>query len=266
MERRLTGLFICFVILFSGIRAVSFAAELRQEAVEYKHDNALLEGYLVYDHSISGRRPGILLVHEWTGLNDYIKMRAEKLARLGYVAFAVDMYGKGIRPKDRQEAAKQAGIYRADRQLMRERVRAGLKQLLKNKLVDEKRVAAIGYCFGGGTVLELARSAEDIAGVVSFHGSLDTLRPEDSKEIKAKILVLHGADDPNISHGELAAFEDEMRQAKADWQVVLYGNAVHSFTNPDAGNDPSSGVAYNARADRRSWQEMLLFFEEIFAR
>ncbi|MGB8658591.1 MAG: dienelactone hydrolase family protein [Candidatus Zixiibacteriota bacterium] len=239
-------------------------AGLHKEVLEYKHGDVVLEGYLVYDDSIKGSRPGILVVHDWMGLGPYAKRRADQLASLGYVAFAIDMYGKGIRPKNSQEAAAQAAIYRQDRQLMRSRAKAGLDVLMKQPLVDGKRVAAIGYCFGGGTALELARSGVDIAGVVSFHGNLDTPHPEDAKNIKAKVLVLHGANDPFVPQKDITAFEDEMRQAGVDWQLVIYGGAVHGFTNPDSGNDPSTGLAYNEKADKRSWEAMRSFFGELF--
>jgi dienelactone hydrolase len=198
------------------------------------------------------------------GPNPYVRKRAEQLARLGYVAFAIDMYGKGVRPKDTNEAAALARIYRADRQLMRARVNAGLEVLKMHRLTDVRRIAAIGYCFGGGTALELARGGAEVAGVVSFHGNLDTPNPADARNIKGKVLVLHGADDPFVSPQQVSAFQEEMRQAKVDWQMIIYGGAVHSFTNPEAGSDPAKGAAYNEKADRRSWEAMKLFFSEIF--
>ena len=218
---------------------------------------------LAWDDAVQGKRPGVLIVHEWTGVGDYVQMRARKLAEMGYVAFAADIYGKGVRPKTPQEAAAQAGNYKKDRKLMRARVLAGLEVLRKNPLCDPKRIAAIGYCFGGTCVLELARSGADIAGVVSFHGGLDTPTPEDAKNIKCKVLVLHGGDDPHVPRKDVEAFEDEMRAGGVDWQLVVYGGAVHSFTNPAAGNDKSKGAAYDARADRRSWEAMKAFFAEI---
>lgn len=252
---------VCSLILFFTTKGFP---QLRTEVIEYKHGQTALEGYLAYDDSFSGTRPGVLVVHEWTGIGAYVKMRTEQLAKLGYVAFAIDMYGKGIRPTNAEEAGKQAGIYRADRQLMRARAEAGLEVLQKHKLVDPQRIAAIGYCFGGGVALELARSGADLKGVVSFHGTLDTPNPGDAKNIKGKVLVLHGADDPFVTAEQVTAFQEEMRKAKVDWQMVIYGGAVHSFTNPESGNDPSKGVAYNAEADRRSWQAMRDFFDEIF--
>jgi dienelactone hydrolase len=223
-----------------------------------------LEGYLAWDDSIQAQRPGILVVHEWTGLGDYVKMRTKKLAEMGYVALAIDIYGKGIRPQTPQEAAAQAGIYKNDRKLMRARASAGLDVLRNNPLCDTRRIAAIGYCFGGTVVLELARSGADIAGVVSFHGGLDTPAPEDAKNFKCKVLVLHGGDDPHVPRKDVDAFENEMRAGGVDWQLVIYGGAVHSFTNPSSGNDKSKGAAYDAKVDHRSWEAMKGFFAEIF--
>ncbi len=237
-------------------------AELKTEVVEYRHGDAVLEGYLAYDDSFQGKRPGILVVHEWKGHNPYVRKRAEQLARLGYVAFALDMYGKGVRAKDAKEAAALAGIYKGDRKLMRARAAAGLDVLRSRPQTDTVRLAAIGYCFGGTTVLELARSGADLVSVVTFHGGLDTPTPEDARNIKGKVLALHGGDDPFVPIPQVEAFQEEMRKAGVDWQFVSYGGAVHSFTNPEAGNDNSKGAAYNERADRRSWAAMLGFFAE----
>ena len=244
--------------------ALTAQAQIHTETIEYKQGDTVLEGYLAYDASIKGKRPGVLIVHQWKGLTDYEKKRAEMLAKLGYNAFALDIYGKGIRPQSNQEAGAQAGKYKSNRDLLRARAQAGLAVLQKHELTDPKRVAAIGYCFGGTTVIELARSGADIAGVVSFHGGLDSPHPEDGRNIKCKVLALHGADDPFVPAKDLAAFEDEMRQAKVDWQLVKYGGAVHSFTERDAGDNPKQGAAYNEKADRRSWEAMKQFFAEIF--
>jgi len=243
---------------------ISVRAEVVTETVAYKHGEAELEGFLAWDNSIDGNRPGVLVVHEWTGINDYTRERCHQLAEMGYVAFAVDMYGKGIRPESAKEASKQAGIYRGDRDLMRRRVSAGLEVLLNNELCDRSQVAAIGYCFGGGTVLELARSGAEIAGVVSFHGNLDTPDPSVAENIACRVLVCHGADDPHVPAEQVDGFFDEMRAAGVDYQFIFYSGAVHSFTNPHAGNDPSKGAAYNAKADRRSWRHMQDFFAELF--
>lgn len=231
--------------------------------VEYKHGDTVLEGYLAYDDASKVVRPGVLVVHEWYGLNDYAMKRADQLAQLGYVAFALDMYGKGVKATTPQEAGALAGKYKGDRPLMRARASAGLDVLKKQTLVDPKRVAAIGYCFGGTTVLELARSGADVVGVVSFHGGLDNPDPQTSANIRARVLVLHGADDPLVPAKDITALQEELRKAGADWQMVYYGGAVHSFTNPQSGSDPSKGVAYNELADHRSWKSMKAFFEEI---
>lgn len=239
-------------------------AAIQFKTVEYFEGNTTLEGLSVYDDALPGKRPGVLVVHQWKGLGDYERKRAEMLAKLGYNVFAVDIYGKGIRPKDTKEAGAQAGRFKNDRKLLRARAQAGLEQLKKSEFTDTNRVAAIGYCFGGTTVLELARSGADIAGVVSFHGGLSTPTPEDARDIKCRVLALHGADDPNVPPKEVEAFEKEMRDAKVDWQLVAYGNAVHAFTDWNAGNDNSKGVAYNEKADKRSWEAMKAFFSEIF--
>jgi dienelactone hydrolase len=253
-----------FLALLGVTMMTSARGEIVTKTVEYKQGDTILEGFIAYDSSIKTARPGVLIVHQWKGLGDYEKMRARMLAEMGYVAFACDIYGKGIRPASMQEAGAQAGKYKNDRALLRKRVQAGLETLLKQEGVDQKRVAAIGYCFGGTTALELGRSGADVKGIVSFHGGLSTPTPEDAKNIKAKILACHGADDPNVPPPEVAAFEKEMRDAKADWQLIAYGNAVHAFTDKSAGNDNSKGVAYNESADRRSWQAMKDFFAEIF--
>lgn len=236
------------------------------QTVDYKQGDTALKGFLAYDDSIKEKRPGVLVVHEWWGLNDYAKKRAEQLAKLGYVAFAVDMYGGGAVATDREKAAEWANSVRGNRPLMRERIRAGLQVLAADKRVDPDRIGAIGFCFGGTTVLELAYSGANIAGVVSFHGGLVPPGPEDMKAIKAAFLVLHGADDPFMTRDQIADFQDGLNKAGVDWQMVYFGGAVHAFSNPAAGDNKSSGVAYNAKAAQRSWEYMQLFFREIFAR
>jgi len=251
------------ISLFAAI-TMSAAAALKKEKIEYKEGDTTLEGVLVYDDASQSKRPGILIAHQWMGLTEYEQMRAEMLARLGYVAFAADVYGKGVHPKNSQEAGAMAGKYKNDRELLRRRIKAGLEQLRKSQFVDGQKIGAIGYCFGGTTVLELARSGADIAGLVSFHGALGTATPEDAKNIKCKVLVCHGADDPFVPAEEVKGFEEEMRKTKVDWELVAYGNAVHSFTEEAAGNDNSKGAAYNEKADRRSWRAMKDFFAEVF--
>jgi dienelactone hydrolase len=251
-------------LLLAAACAFSASAKIVTQSVEYKQGDTTLEGYLAYDDAVAGPRPGVLVVHQWLGLTDYEKHRTEMLAQLGYVAFCADIYGQGVRPKDTKEAGVEATKYKSNRPLLRARVNAGLDELKKNPRVDQARVAAIGYCFGGTTVLELARSGAALNGVVSFHGGLDSPTPADGKNIKCKVLVCHGADDPFESPADLAAFEKELRDANIDWRLIKYGGAVHSFTQPMAGNDNSKGAAYNERADKRSWQDMKSFFAEIF--
>jgi dienelactone hydrolase len=240
-------------------------AKVRSQLVEYKQGDTVLEGYLAFDDAAKGKRPGVLVVHAWMGLDDNARKRADMLAGLGYVAFAADIYGKGVRPKDRDEAGKLAGKYKTDRALLRSRVNAAFAELVKNPKVDSRKTAAIGYCFGGTTVLELARSGTAVSGVASFHGGLDSPTPADGKNIKAKVLVLHGAADVYEKPADLAAFQKELTDAKVDWQLTEYGGAVHCFTDRTAGTDTTTGCAYDAAADARSWAAMRTFFDEIFA-
>jgi len=237
---------------------------VRTETVEYAHGDVVLEGVLAFDDAAAGPRPGVIVVHEWKGLGPYAVRRAEQLAQLGYIALAADMYGKGVRAKDHTEAAALSGIYRNDRTLMRERITAALDTLRRHPLADPHRIAAIGYCFGGTSVLELARSGADVVGVVSFHGALDTPDQADDRNIKGRVLVLTGGADPHVLPEQVAAFEREMKDAGVDYRVVVYEGAVHSFTVPEAGNDPSTGAAYDAEADQRSWEAMREFLQELF--
>jgi dienelactone hydrolase len=255
-----------------GVCALSLAtraeAAVQTRWVEYKEGDTILQGYLAYDDAApqaAAKKPGVLVIHEWTGLGEYVQKRAEQLAALGYVAFAADIYGKGVRPQTPQAAGAEASKYRTNRALLRRRAQAGLKVLQDQQNVDANRIAAIGYCFGGGAALELARSGAPVAGVVSFHGNLDTPNPQDAQNIKGKVLVLHGAIDPAVPPAQVAAFHEEMEKAKVDYQIVAYGGAVHAFTNPAAGNDATKTSAYNEKADRRSWAAMRQFFDEIFA-
>jgi len=244
--------------------SVNAMSQIHTENLEYKDGSLTLEGFIAYDESFKDTRPGIIVVHEWTGINDYIKIRCEQLAKLGYFAFAADIYGKDNRPKSSEEAGKLAGKYKNDRQIMRKRINLALDEIKKQKFVNTDKISAIGYCFGGTVALELARSGADINGVVSFHGGLDTPNPEDAKNIKAKILVLHGGDDTFVPAEQVENFKKEMKDAGVDYQIFIYGGAVHSFTNPNSGNDPSKGAAYNEKADKRSWEAMKIFFDEIF--
>ena len=249
-----------FLLLFSA----TAHAGIVKKSIDYKQGDTVLAGTVVYDDSSSDKRPGVLVVHQWMGPTEHEVTQAEKLAKLGYVAFVADIYGKGVRPKTMQEATEQAGKYRADRALLRKRVAAGLETLRSQPMVEPKKVAAIGYCFGGGAVLELARSGADLPGVVSFHGNLDTPNPDDAKNIKARLLVLHGDKDPHVGPDVVAAFAKEMVSANVYFTITGYPDAVHAFTQKSAGDDPSKGVAYNAKAAEASWKAMLQFFDEIF--
>ena len=249
---------------FVFLSLTEVSAKIVTRTVEYGQDGTVMRGFLAYDDGLKGKRPGVLVVHEWWGLNDFARERAVKLAGLGYVALAADMYGNGVITSNAEEAGKLAGALLKNPDLLRARAQAALKVLAADPRVDPKRLAAIGFCFGGSTVLELAYSGADLAGVVSFHGGLPKARPDDLKRIKAAVLVLHGADDPHVPAADLTNFEQAMRQAGADWQMVFFGGAVHGFTNPTAGGNRASGVAYDARAARRSWRCMQEFFREIW--
>jgi len=234
------------------------------QPLAYQDGAVRLAGYLSRPASVQGKVPGVLVIHQWMGLTGHEQMIADRLAGLGYVALAADIYGEGVRPKDTTEAATQAKIYKGDRTLYRRRIRAGLDTLKAQAGVDPARVAVIGFCFGGTGALEAARAGMPVAGVVSFHGGLDFVPALDSPAITAKVLVCHGADDILESPQDIAAFQDEMRKTKADYMFVSYGGAVHAFTQKEAGNDPSKGFAYNEAAARRSWQNMRDFFTELF--
>jgi dienelactone hydrolase len=244
-----------------SIQSTNRLTNLRQQTINYTEGATPLEGYLVYDASRTNvTSPTVIVVHEWMGLNDFSKRQADSLAALGYVAFAADIYGKGVRPTSPQEAGAQATIYRNDRALYRRRLNAALDFINTQPQVDRNKIAAIGYCFGGTGALELARSGANIAAAVSIHGGLSSPTPQDARNIKAKVLVQHGAEDPNVPPAEVQAFMDEMKSAGVDYQFQAFSNAVHAFTNPAAGNDKSKGAAYNPVAAKRAWDNMLLFF------
>ena len=243
-------------------------AAVIEKPVSYSDAEVKLEGFHIYDDSVTGPRPAVLVIHQWMGITDHEKQRARMLAELGYNVFAADIYGVGVRPASPAEAGKEAGKYKKDRSLFRSRLQAGLEVLRKDERTEPGKIAAIGFCFGGTAVLELARAGTDLAGVVSFHGGLDAAEGVAAKKggIPAKVLVLHGAVDPYVPAEQVAAFEKEMNEAAADWQLVAYGSAVHAFTQRGAGDDPSKGAAYHEMADRRSWIAMKSFFDEIFGK
>jgi dienelactone hydrolase len=254
---------VIMIMALSLLTGAGAQAKLRTETVTYRQGDTTYTGYFAYDDAKSGKRPGVLVIHEWWGLTDYPKHRAEQLAELGYAAYAPDLFGKVATTPD--EARQLAGQFYGDRTLLRERLNAALQTLAKRPEVDANKLAAIGYCFGGMGALELARSGADIKGVVSFHGGLSTPNPADAKNIKGHVLVEHGGADPNVKPEDLAAFMKEMNDGGVKWwHVDVYGDAVHGFTNPANVGDPKTGVAYNADADRRSWMAMQHFFDELF--
>jgi len=233
------------------------------KTLEYRDGGVTLKGYLA-DEGKGGKRPGIVLFPEAFGIGEHVMERARRLASLGYVALAADPYGDGAQASDLPKAIELMTAVRSDVAVWRKRAMAALDTLKAQPGVDATKLAAIGYCFGGSTALELARGGAPIAAAVSFHGGLESPKPEDAKNIRAKVLVCTGAQDPLIPPAQVAAFEAQMSATKADWQVHSYGGAVHSFTNPDADKLGNPALAYHPAADKRSWAAMLLLFDEVF--
>lgn len=245
--------------------ATSAQAEIQTKAVDYEDEGTRLTGHFYWDDANAGKRPGILVIHEWWGLNDYAKKRAAMLAEQGYVAFAADMYGTG-RVTDQPEQAKEwMQEVTVDPELWRQRAQQGLDQLRASDLVETDKVAAIGYCFGGGTVLQMAYGGADLDGVVSFHGSLPAAPEEVKGKIAPEILVLHGQADSFIAPEVVTNFQNKLEEAGANWEMDIYGGARHGFTNPDVASFGIENLAYDAQADARSWTRMQAFFDEIFA-
>jgi len=236
------------------------------KTISYQEDGASLQGYLAYDNVLKGKRPGVLVVHEWWGLNDYARKRATQLAAMGYVAFALDMYGKD-KVADHPEQAKEfMKKVTQNVDTWQKRALAGLEILKKQPNTDSNRIAAIGYCFGGSTVQQLAYSGADIRGIVSFHGSLIPPTESAVKQTKAKILICHGASDPYTKPEALQTYLTTMNASGIDWKMSIYAHAKHAFTNPDADNYGMAALGYNRTADRRSWEDMKQFFNEIFSK
>jgi dienelactone hydrolase len=252
-----------FVIFLLSSPLFSFA-DIVKTPVHYRQGDTNLEGLLVYDNSVQTPRPGIVIFPEWWGLTDYPKHRAEQLAQLGYVAFAADMYGDDKTTDNPTEAEQLMKGVEGNLDLLRARAQAALDALSKDPHVDPKKIAAIGYCMGGTVALQLARGGAPLVGVVSFHGGLSTANPDEARNIKGKSLVCTGGDDAFVPPKQVNAFEDEMRTAHVDWQLISYGGAHHAFTNPDADSHHIPNIAYNADADRRSWAAMKEFFDELF--
>jgi dienelactone hydrolase len=253
-------------LLIAALCGVAFAAgsahaAVKVDTVEYKQGDTALEGWLVYDDQAKGKRPGVVIYSAYWGPSAHEKDVAQQLAKMGYVAFVADIYGKGIRPDTPQAAGAEAGKYGKDRPLLLARAQAGFDQLRQNKMVDTSKLAAIGYCFGGAPALDLARSGAPLVDVVTFHGSLGTPTPDNAKNIKGHVLALHGAADPIANAQAVAAFEKEMTDGKVDWQVVLYGGVMHAFTDSSHPSSPEHGTQYDATADKRSWQAMSDLFK-----
>jgi dienelactone hydrolase len=252
-------------LALAGLVGVAEAAVV-VKPVPYEIDGEAFEGMLIYDDSVSGPRPGLLMVPDWLGVTENSVKQAELVAGDKYVVFMADMYGKAVRPSNAQEAGAAAGAVRGDRALMRKRAQAAvevLKAQAPQVALDAGKLGAIGFCFGGGAVLELARSGAPLQGFVSFHGNLDTPNPADAQSIKAPVLVLHGADDPSVPPEQVEGFIAEMKAANTDWQLVSYGGAVHSFTNPQA-NVPGRNQ-YHPQVAARSYRAMNDLFDEVFA-
>jgi len=248
------------IFLFSG----SALAVMQQEELSYKDGDVTLKGYLFWDDAFSGKRPGILVAHEWWGLNDYAKLRAEMLAEMGYVAFAADMYGEGRKTRHADEAKGWMQQITANVETWRRRANLALEQLKSHPNVESTKLAAIGYCFGGATVMQLAYLGADLDGVVSFHGSMPPATSEQASKVKARVLIAHGDDDSFVPPERIEAFKKALSEAGVDWEMDIYAGARHSFTNPYSGGYGMDGLAYQEQADRRSWLRMLAFFEELF--
>ncbi len=238
--------------------------DVKTREVEYRQGETVLQGFVAWDDAARGKRPGVLVVHEWWGLNEHARNQARRLAEAGYVGFALDMYGKGKVTTHPQEAQGFAAEATRDPAVLTARFNAGIEQLKRDPHVDSTRIAAIGYCFGGGVVLGMARAGADLAAVVTFHGSLATTSPALPGKVKARVLVLAGAADPFVPPEQVEAFKREMQAAGAHFEVVSYPGAKHGFTNPAAASYGMPQLAYDAEADRQSWAAMLKLFREVF--
>lgn len=256
------------VLLSSALLASAHAA-IKTEEVTYSAGGVNMKGYIAYDDAIKGKRPGVIIVHEWWGHNAYARKRANLLAQLGYTAFAIDMYGDGKQANHPNDAGKFANEVFQNIEGAKARFTAAMDVLKKHKTVDATRIAAIGYCFGGGVVLHMARFGFDLKGVASFHGSLGTQTPAEKGKVKAAVLVCNGAADPFVTAEQVEALKKEMQNAGVDFQYFAYEGAKHSFTNPDAdanGKKFEMPLEYNKAADEKSWAELQQFFKKIFAK
>jgi dienelactone hydrolase len=240
------------------------SAAVRTKSVNYEYDGQKFTGMLAWDDAKTGKRPGVLVVHEVWGLNDYAKQRAEKLAAMGYVAFACDMYGDGKQSSHPEDAFKFMAEAKKNEETWRGRANTALKVLRDHELVDSTNLAAIGYCFGGATIMQLAYTGADLKAIVSFHGGFPPPTAEQAGAIKCKVMICHGAQDPLIQESAMQGIRKSLDDAKVDYEMIYYGGAMHSFTVPDAEKSGIKGLAYNAAADRRSWRDMQDLFREVF--
>ena len=236
---------------------------IETRTVEYRDGDTVLEGHMAWDDTAHDPRPGVLVSHAWAGRSEFEENRAERLAELGYVGFALDVYGKGVLGASKEENAALMQPLLDDRAMLQRRLQAALEQMRKQKEVDPVRVAAMGYCFGGLCVLDLARIGADVLGVASFHGLFGKPGNTDGNRVAAKVLVMHGWDDPMATPEQVLALTEELNEMGADWQIHAYGNTLHAFTKPSA-NDPEFGMVYSPAAEARSWQNLQLFLAELF--
>ncbi|MEN6320089.1 MAG: dienelactone hydrolase family protein [Syntrophaceae bacterium] len=258
---------IVVTLIFNMAGFAAAEPKIREMVVEYDVQGTIMKGYLAYDENIKEKRPGVLVVHEWWGLNDYARKRARMLAELGYTALALDMYGEGKVASHPADAGKFSSALMKNFDVAKARFIGGMNVLKKQPTVDPTRIAAIGYCFGGGVVLNTARQGVDLKGVASFHGGLTAVQPAQPGTVKTPILVLHGADDKFTTAKEIEDFKHEMETAGADFRFITYPGAFHSFTNPDAdelGKKFNIPIGYNRVADEQSWEELKNFLKKIF--
>lgn len=254
-------------LVLTGTFTPAFAAKkvsIMEKKIEYSDGDTVLEGFLAEPKNVKKGTPVVVIAHDWMGTGKYGETRARMLAELGYIAFAADIYGKSVKVKNADEAAKLSETYKKDRAKMRSRIAAAVATAAKLPNADATRVVVMGYCFGGAVAIEAARAHLPILGAVSFHGALVTPDVKETKDVTAKVLAFHGAEDPYVPAEEVKAFQDEMRSAKADWQFVIYSGAVHSFTNPNVPFTVGSGQGYHESADKRSWIGFLDFLKEVF--
>jgi dienelactone hydrolase len=254
-------------VLFVFVCTAPAWGAIKGEPVDYKAGDTTLKGYLAYDDALKGKRPGVLVVHEWWGHNEHARDVARKLAETGYVALAVDMYGDGKQANHPQDAGKLAAEVRDNLPVMTQRFDAAHAALARHPLVDAQRIAAVGYCFGGNVVLNMARIGADLRGVASLHGPLAGAEPAQRGRVKAKVLVLNGANDVMVDKASIDAFEKEMKDAGVDYKIVHYPGAKHAFTNPNAtklGKQFNMPIAYHAEADKKSWVELTAFLQKLF--